>query len=140
MMEIKKIDSSNLEILNTELDSLIDSFSFKNLKKLVEDDRSYFFIAYLNNLPIGYALAYKFPSLNFNGYLSYLYDIEVLESHRKKGIGRELITNVLASLKSDGVTEVWLGTATNNIPVQTLFQSTGAEKSEEVFHDYTYIL
>jgi ribosomal protein S18 acetylase RimI-like enzyme len=69
-----------------------------------------------------------------------LYDIEVLEAHRKKGIGRQLIKKMKADLKTDAVHELWLGTATTNIAGQALFTATGAEKSDETFNDFTYEL
>jgi ribosomal protein S18 acetylase RimI-like enzyme len=55
---------------------------------------------------VGYALAYRFPSLYSADNLAYLYDIEVLPSQRKKGVGHKLIENILANLKADGVTEL----------------------------------
>ena len=142
-MEVKKITPGNLQLLNADLSELIDNWndsSLYNTKKLVADDRCYYFVAISDNSIVGYALAYKFPSLNFDGGLAYLYDIEVLEMHRKKGIGRKLIENILADLKKDGVTEAWLGTAIDNSAAQTLFTSTGAERTEEIFYDYTYRL
>lgn len=144
MIEIKKIEPGNVNILNTDLSDLIDdwncSFSFTYIEKLVSDDRSYFFVAVLDNTIVGYCLAYRFPSLNSSDGLAYLYDIEVLETHRRKGIGKKLIENILTFLKMDGVTELWLGTATDNHPAQSLFISTGAERSKEAFYDYTYNL
>ena len=69
-----------------------------------------------------------------------MYDIEVLQEHRKKGIGRKLMERLLEDLKKSGVTELWLGTATGNTSGQALFSKTGAEKSSETFNDYTYKL
>jgi ribosomal protein S18 acetylase RimI-like enzyme len=60
--------------------------------------------------------------------------------HRRKGAGRLLINTLLTHLKSDGVTELWLGTATDNVGGQALFSSTGGIKSEETFYDFTYEL
>lgn len=74
------------------------------------------------------------------GDLAYLYDIEVLESQRRKGLGRNLMNKVLSHLKSIGIIELWLGTATDNIAGQALFSSTGGIKSGETFNDFTYEL
>jgi ribosomal protein S18 acetylase RimI-like enzyme len=69
-----------------------------------------------------------------------LYDIEVLEIYRGKGAGRLLIETMRSHLKSDGVNELWLGTAVDNIEGQALFSSTGGIKSGETFNDFTYEL
>ena len=78
--------------------------------------------------------------MHSSGYLAYLYDIEVMENQRRKGIGRLLMEYLLAHLKSIGVTELWLGTATDNQPGQALFSSTGGIKSAETFNDFTFEL
>ncbi len=110
------------------------------LEKLCDDDRSYLFAAIVNYKVVGYALSYRFPSLFSKSSLAYLYDIEVLESHRRKGVGKLLKTSMLAKLKTDEVKELRLGTAINNAEGQALFRATGAEKSTETFNDFTYYL
>jgi ribosomal protein S18 acetylase RimI-like enzyme len=140
MIEVKRIEPGSTELLTPELGVLFDSFSIDHLKELVGDNRTYLFIAWSDNDPVGYALAYKFPALDPGVVLSYLYDIDVLPSHQRKGIGRMLIEAVVATVKKDGVTEMWLGTATDNYAAQALFKTTGAEKTGETFYDYTYYL
>jgi ribosomal protein S18 acetylase RimI-like enzyme len=145
MIAVKKIDHSNFNELNAGLANVINSWGGSNaplshLENLIADDRSYLFVAIVNDNVVGYALAYRFPSLYSADNLAYLYDIEVLPSQRKKGVGHKLIENILANLKADGVTELWLGTATDNTTAQAFLKATGAERSEERFFDYTYSL
>ncbi|HZX73938.1 MAG TPA: GNAT family N-acetyltransferase [Cyclobacteriaceae bacterium] len=147
MIEIKKIIKSNVNILDAGFSDLISDpghqnkqVSLAHLEKLVSDDRSYLMVAINDGIIAGYALAYRFPSLSGAENLAYLYDIEVLHMHRRKGVGRLLIDALLANLKTDRVSELWLGTATDNTAAQALFSNTGAEKSDEVFNDYTYNL
>ena len=106
----------------------------------MNDDRTYLFAALSSDTVTGYALAYRFPSLYASEYLAYLYDIEVALKNRRQGIGRLLVDTLLAHLKLDGVKEVWLGTAVDNVEGQALFHATGALKSGETFNDYTYYL
>ncbi len=47
---------------------------------------------------------------------------------------------LLAHLKKDNVSELWLGTATDNKEGQALFTATGGVKSDETFNDFTYEL
>jgi predicted acetyltransferase len=69
-----------------------------------------------------------------------LYGNEVFEIHRRKGAGRLLIKTMLEYLKYDGLSELWLGTATDNADGQALFSATGGIKSSETFNDFTYEL
>lgn len=111
------------------------------VQNLLTDERTYLFAAVsAKEEVIGYALAYHFPALYRPGRLAYLYDIEVVETHRRKGAGRLLIETVLRYLKADGVTEMWLGTDADNEAAQALYSATGGQRSEGAFYDFTYHL
>jgi hypothetical protein len=51
-----------------------------------------------------------------------------------------LIEALLTDLKADGVAELWLGTAPDNIAAHVFFSSTGGIKSGETFNDFSYEL
>lgn len=146
-MEVIRISKNNLDIINFILVNLIDNSNKRSrrleqsyLEKLIDDDRTYLFAVLAEGIIVGYTLAYKFPSLYAPEFLAYLYDIEVAPGHRRKGGGRLLVDALLTVLKAEGVKEVWLGTAVDNIEGHHLFSATGAIKSDETFNDYTYYL
>ncbi|MDQ3017553.1 MAG: GNAT family N-acetyltransferase [Bacteroidota bacterium] len=143
-MKVIRITKNDIATVDFIVANLIDNKeelpSTSHLQKLLTDDRSYLFAVLIDEEIIGYALVYKFPSLYESNYLAYLYDIEVLATFRRKGAGRLLMKTLLAHLKSDGVSELWLGSATDNIEGQALFKSTGGIKSDETFNDFTYKL
>lgn len=146
-MEIKKVRKGDAAIINDILANHIDSSNKRDelptkehLEKLLEDDRCYLFAAIIEDTVVGYALVYRFPSLYASENLAYLYDIEVSQDHRRKGIGRGLVETLISHLKDDDVKELWLGTGVDNIEGQSLFSATGAIKTEETFNDYTYYL
>ena len=93
-----------------------------------------------NEQLIGFALTYKFPSIFSSGDLAYLYDIEILPDQRRKGVGSMLMDFLLDHLKSIGVSELWLGTATDNIAAQALFGRKGGIKSDETFKEFIFQL
>jgi aminoglycoside 3-N-acetyltransferase I len=144
ILQVVRVNKGDTVMLNVILDNLIEQSTSKpsteHLETLLNDNRTYLFAATWDNDVVGYALAYKFPSLYSSDYLAYLYDIEVLEKHRKKGAGRLLIETMREHLKSDGVSELWLGTAVANIAGQALFSATGGMKSGETFIEYIYEL
>jgi ribosomal protein S18 acetylase RimI-like enzyme len=144
MLKVVKVQKTDFEIINAIIHTILDDGeerpTIKHLEKLLCDDRTYILAAFWNDVVIGYALAYRFPSLYASNYLAYLYDIEVLAAYRKKGAGRLLIETLLPILKSDHVSELWLGTATDNFAGQTLFTKTGGVKSGETFNDFIYEL
>ena len=139
-----------LRLTNTDtslIKNLIDNFltseespTVEHLTNALRDDRTYLYIAKTAQQIAAYCLVYKFPSIYSTHNLAYLYDIEVLQEFRQKGIGRELITEIKEQLTKDNVTELWLGTSTDNVSGQALFSKTGAKKSNETFNDFTYEL
>lgn len=147
MLQIKKVQKHDLNIIQDILMNHIDesdkkdsSSNTNHIEKLLEDDRCYLLAALMDDAVVGYALAYRFPSLYAPENLAYLYDISVSEEHRRKGIGTLLIQSLKEYLKADNVKELWLGTGTNNKEGQGLYNATGAIKSDETFNDYTYYL
>jgi ribosomal protein S18 acetylase RimI-like enzyme len=143
-IQVVRVNEDDIVIVNFIVDNLIEYSAEKpaseHLQTLLSDDRTYLFAAILDNNIIGYALTYRFPSLCSSGYLAYLYDIEVLEIYRRKGAGRLLIQTMLVHLKSDGVSELWLGTAVGNNEGQALFASTGGINDGESFNEFVYEL
>lgn len=142
-ISVSKLTKSDIEIITSLVENLPnnkETASAKHLEILLTDDRTYILAAQMDNQVVGYALAYRFPSLYSDDYLAYLYDIEVLPQHRRKGVGRKLVESLLAELKKDDVDELWLGTASDNYAGHALFSKTGGIKSGETFNDYIYKL
>jgi ribosomal protein S18 acetylase RimI-like enzyme len=143
-MKVVKVQPTDNTLIQAIIDTLLNDAeerpSITHLEKLLCDDRTYILAALWEDMVIGYALAYRFPSLYGSNYLAYLYDIEVLAAYRKKGAGRLLMETLLPLLKSDDVSELWLGTATDNCAGQALFHKTGGIPSDETFNDFIYEL
>jgi ribosomal protein S18 acetylase RimI-like enzyme len=133
-------DSSLIQNLIEDFLTSEESPTIENLTNALQDDRTYLYVAKTDRQIVGYCLIYKFPSIYSVHNLAYLYDIEVLQKFRQKGIGREIMLKIKEQLTKDNVSELWLGTATDNISGQALFSKTGAEKSYETFNDFTYEL
>ena len=147
MMEIISLTKNDTDLLNdlllnlfTDPEQADGTATIETLEKLFDSNNTYLLAAVVDHHVVGYALAYRFPSPYSAGHLSYLYDIEVVPEHRKKGIGKLLINTLLKKLKEDNVKELWLGTAIDNVAGQKLFSTTGGERSDEIFTDYTYDL
>ncbi len=144
-IKIKKVSAADVSLINELLAHHIDieeknAPTLHHLQELVQDDRCFLFVAIIDDIIIGYVLAYSFPSLYASSRMAYLYDIDVIPEHRKKGIGRHLMEAVKTELQKNGVTELWLGTGIDNMPAQELFNKTGGVKSGETFYDYTFDL
>lgn len=65
-------------------------------------------------------------------------EIGVAPSHRRRGIGRQLMDEILAHGRKLGCTEAWLGTEEANEPAQRLYSSVGGKP--EPFTLYSFSL
>ncbi len=145
-MEIRvvKVTSADVVIADAIASYMIEDGDEKpttdHLQNALKDDRTHLFAAMIGEHVVGYVLAYSFPAFFISGNMAYLYDIEVNEAHRRKGIGKLLMKTMFDHLKSLGVLEVWLGAGTKNVEAEALYRAMGGEKSEEVFCDYTFPL
>jgi ribosomal protein S18 acetylase RimI-like enzyme len=134
----EQVAAAILKSINDQL--LVGMPSPSHFETFLGNDTCYVIAAIGESGVLGFALAYRFPSFYAAEQTAYLYDIEVLPEQRNRGIGKQLIAELLTHLKSDGVNEMWLGTAIDNFPAQRLFSITGAEKEEEQFYEYIYYL
>jgi ribosomal-protein-alanine N-acetyltransferase len=55
----------------------------------------------------------------------HIISVAVLESHRRRGLGRALVEEALAGLKSRGCSEAYLEVRVSNTPAITLYQHLG---------------
>jgi GNAT superfamily N-acetyltransferase len=58
----------------------------------------------------------------------FLYEIGVVEQHRRKGIGRALIEHLIATAKADGCWKMSVPTNRSNKAAMALYRSAGGEE------------
>jgi ribosomal protein S18 acetylase RimI-like enzyme len=144
-METRRLTPGDRDLLEVAVQRLIQEESGWNvpasrehLTMALADDRSYFFVTHQAGDPLGYLSAYRFPATDHDGFLVYLYDVTVAPDARRQGIGSSLVNALLQACELDGVTEVWLGTSTENVAAQRTFEATGGQRGTETFVEFTY--
>lgn len=58
-----------------------------------------------------------------------LYEIEVAEPWRRKGVGRRLMTALLDLARREGHAKMWLFTSADNVPAKALYEAMGGGPS-----------
>jgi ribosomal protein S18 acetylase RimI-like enzyme len=58
-----------------------------------------------------------------------LYEIEVSAEHRRRGVGRALLTRFLDIVRAEGHRKMWLLTEQTNAGAQALYRAAGGEPS-----------
>jgi len=108
------------------------------LEQRLNNDEAVVFIARLEGKAVGFTLLYPTFSTVSLSNIWLLNDLYVDESARSKGIASQLMDVAEAAAKAAGATRVFLRTANDNLPAQSLYEGRNWVK-DEVFRRYDLI-
>ena len=111
-----------------------------DLASAVSDETCYLYVATIAKLPVGIVTGYRFPDVECGGHIVYLYDIVVANTHRRQGIGVQLVNKLVEDCETDGVRLIWAGTDVANNAARRTFESTEAELEGESYVEYEWDL
>jgi ribosomal protein S18 acetylase RimI-like enzyme len=97
-------------------------------------------VATIGGVPVGFLLAYLLDRADRDQQMMFLYEIGVAESHRRRGIGTRMITELKALCWAQNVMKMWVPTGRSNVAATRLYASTGATplpSGDEVTYAYT---
>lgn len=140
-MEIKKITRFSERVFEAvsgllpQLSSDSALLTREYFKSILGSEGAHLFIAELDNKQIAGMLTigtYKTPT----GIKVWIEDVVVDESHRGKGIGKELIHFAIDYSKSLGAKDVRLTSRSARIAANVLYSNVGFKKYETNFYKY----
>lgn len=107
------------------------TMSKKVFKQYIDDRKSYIFITYDDNSPIGYVYIVIKPKVNTPLQLKsrsiYINQICVTEQFRKKGVAKKLIGQIIKLAKSKNINSIQLDVWGLNEHAQSSFKKLGFE-------------
>jgi aminoglycoside 3-N-acetyltransferase I len=113
-MEIRRLGEEEVELLEAALRDLLPPedlprgpASRPHLTRALADRACYFLVCIVDNAPVAYLSAYRFPAAEHDGFMVYLYDIVVRPEHRRRGIATGLLEVLKQCCRADGVTRIW---------------------------------
>ncbi|MBU9711485.1 GNAT family N-acetyltransferase [Evansella tamaricis] len=137
-MKIYKVQKENAEhlrksishVMMEQMNALSDNITEENLLKsidlaLKQNSGSEFFIAEKEGGVVGCAFLNSGISLDKGGPYIWLNDLYVLKKHRKQGIAKNILLNVLYWAEQEGYKGIELETGVNNIATKKLYNSLG---------------
>ncbi|GAB5496358.1 MAG: hypothetical protein Phyf2KO_14380 [Phycisphaerales bacterium] len=63
-------------------------------------------------------------------------EVSTAPSHRRQGIARRLVDNLVKHLKDLGCGEIWLATEVDNEPARALYRAAGAKETPIVMYSF----
>jgi aminoglycoside 3-N-acetyltransferase I len=98
---------------------------------LLADDRTLFVAAFDGSEPVGFAFGYVLPRRHGRPAAMFVYELGVDEAHRRQGLGRRLMQELLA-----GQEEAYVLTELDNDAANALYASLGGTRVETVMWDF----
>ena len=105
------------------------SASQENLRQFLRDNRNILIVAEANDQPVGQALGYILQGWDARAPKLFLYSVDVVESHRRRGVGRRLIESFREVGRQSGCEEMFVFTNVANQPAMRFYESLGGTRS-----------
>ena len=83
------------------------------------------FAAFLEESPVGFALAYFLPRIDRAQEMAYLHELDVSPRAQRRGLGRRLVEAVRKAALERGAMEVWVITEADNNAAIATYRAAG---------------
>jgi aminoglycoside 3-N-acetyltransferase I len=90
--------------------------------------------------PVGYLVAYLLDRIDRDQRMMLFYEIEVTQSHRRRGIGTRLVHELKSICGVEDVMKMWVPTGRSNVAATRLYERTGGvplPSGDEVTYAYS---
>lgn len=96
------------------------------------DERTFFVVAFDGEQPVGFVLAHELPRRHGAATQLLVYEVDVDESHHRRGIGKALLRELASIARERGIVEGWVLTDADNEAAMALYRSAGGILPQEV--------
>jgi aminoglycoside 3-N-acetyltransferase I len=121
-----------IEMFGFDDESEHQSFSADEyVKKMLARDDFHVIVALENDQLIGGLTAYEMKMFKRETTEMFLYEIEVAETHRQKGVGKALIEFLKQICAEKEIVEMFVGTEKDNLAARKLYATTGCKADED---------
>jgi aminoglycoside 3-N-acetyltransferase I len=105
---------------------------------LLADAHTLMLVAFDGELPVGFVLAHELPRRHGDRSELFIYEIDVAETHQRRGIGKELLSRLAELARERGIRVGFVLTDEDNAPASALYRSAGATMRTVVECEFSY--
>ncbi len=106
--------------------------------ELLHDEQTILLVAFEDGEPIGFVLAHDLPRRHDPPRKLLVYEIDVDERHRRRGVGTALMSELARMARARGIRRGWVLTDEGNEAAMRLYRSQGGTPNEVVEWDFEY--
>jgi aminoglycoside 3-N-acetyltransferase I len=103
-----------------------DSSGDRHLRPFLARPENILLVAEEDGAPVGFLVAYVLDRVDRSRTMVCLYEIEVSPASRRRGIGRAMVTELLALCRRGNAAKIWVVASRSNAAAMRLYASTGA--------------
>jgi ribosomal protein S18 acetylase RimI-like enzyme len=105
---------------------------------LLADPRTLMLVAVENERPVGLVLAHELPRRHGDRAKLFVYEVDVAESHRRRGIAKALLRRLAELARERGIRTGFVLTDEDNVAANALYRSAGGRAEEDVRWEFSY--
>jgi ribosomal protein S18 acetylase RimI-like enzyme len=105
---------------------------------LLADPRTLMLVAFDGGRPVGFVLAHELPRRHGDRAKLFVYEIEVAESHQRRGIAKALLGRLADLARERGIRVGFVLTEPDNGPANALYRSAGGAGKVTVQWEFRY--
>jgi len=118
--------------------SLADYDGAGDPEGLLADPRTLLLVAFDGESPVGFVLAHELPRRWGARSKLFVYEVDVAESHQRRGIGKALLARLAELAQERGIRIGFVLTDEDNVPANALYRSAGGTSSKDVMWEFRY--
>jgi GNAT superfamily N-acetyltransferase len=135
-VEIRRLGGGDEELLDRAL-GVFRGASAVAPDLFLEDPRTHAFVAVDGEDVIGWCYGYEL--LRPEGrWMMFIQQIDVIESRRREGIGRQLLDTFVGLARSKGHSKMWLYVDAGNKAARQLYENAGGDPGERLGHWWVF--
>ena len=104
---------------------------------LLADPRTLMLVAFDGGSPVGFVLAHELPRRHGDRAQLFVYEVDVAETHRRRGIASALLERLGELARERGIRTGFVLTEPDNGPANALYRDVGAA-TEKVSVEWTF--
>jgi ribosomal protein S18 acetylase RimI-like enzyme len=99
---------------------------------LLADPRTLLFVAFDGERPVGFVLAHELPRRHGDRSELFVYEVDVAETHRRRGIGKALLARLAQLARDRGIRVGFVLTDEDNAAANALYRGAGGTSSKVI--------
>jgi ribosomal protein S18 acetylase RimI-like enzyme len=105
---------------------------------LLADNRTLMLVAFDRGRPVGFVLAHELLRRHGDPSKLFVYEVDVAASHRRRGIGSDLLARLALLARERGIRVGFVLTDENNAAANALYRSAGGTSAADVIWTFSY--